>query len=353
MRWDIAVPAIIYVVYRAYSHKSLTPLGCLTAALTATIHALHPSPVPFTLLLTFFILGTTATKVKAEAKATLTLNSTGSHARGPSSTALGDVFSGGWNKTKQFQEQKQKAASKNGSGSAAAGGQEPRSTTQVLANSACATILCLCHTFLYGTTGEEEMYFCFGAGSNRTIDAILLGIMANYAVTAADTLSSELGILSKSKPRFILQPWKTVPPGTNGGVTAVGLFAGFAGAGIVGAVSALLLPRPCSGELADQIKLVVATAVWGLLGSMLDSVLGAALQASVIDRRSGKVVEAPNGGRVKVVAQKSKVEDASEKSNPSRIIGSGVDILDNNQVNFLMASTMTIGAIVLARIVWP
>lgn len=350
MRWDIAAPAIIYITYRAYSHQSLTPLGCLTAALTATTHALHPSPVPFTLLLTFFILGTTATKVKAEVKANLTLNSTGSHTRGPTSTALGDVFSGGWNKTKRYNEQKQKAAIK----ASQAGGQEPRSPTQVLANSACVSILCLIHIYLYGTSGKKEKYDCFGSSKNRTVDAILLGIMANYAATTADTLSSELGILSRSKPRFILQPWKVVPPGTNGGVTFAGLVAGFVGAGIMGAVSTLLLPRPCSaGWAAEQVKLVMATAVWGMLGSVLDSVLGAALQASVVDRRSGKVVEAPNGGRVKVMAQKSKSDDPNEKSNPSRIVGSGVDILDNNQVNFLMAGTMTLGAIVLALTVWP
>lgn len=38
--------------------------------------------------------------------------------------------------------------------------------------------------------------------------------------------------------------------------------------------------------------------VWGLLGSVLDSVLGGLLQASVVDKRSGKVVEGSGGRKV-------------------------------------------------------
>ncbi|KAK5085391.1 hypothetical protein LTR05_004676 [Lithohypha guttulata] len=326
MRWDIAAPVTLYLVYRSYSHGSLTPLGIVAAAVTATLHALHPSPLPFTLLVTFFMLGTTATKIKADVKAALTMSSTGSHGRAPHASAIGFVFSGGWNKTKEYHEQKQRAAGKPGSGHVGpAGGQEPRSYSK-----------------------GQDISFC--PTSNRTKDLILLGIIANYAAVTADTLSSELGILSRSKPHFILQPWTTVPPGTNGGVTFTGILAGGAGAAVIGAVSALLLPAPGSGTLKDYLGLVLLTGGWGTLGSALDSILGALLQASVIDRRSGKVVEASNGGRVLVLAKEASTQQAKDKGNPSRAIGSGRDILDNNQVNFVMAATMTLGAIGLASV---
>lgn len=351
MRWNIAAPVTLYLVYRSYSHGSLTPLGIVAAAVTATLHALHPSPLPFTLLVTFFMLGTTATKIKAEVKATLTMSSTGSHGRAPHASAIGFVFSGGWNKTKEYHEQKQRAAGKPGSARVGpAGGQEPRSAVQVLANSACVSLLCLLHVYLYGTGYSKGQDISFCPTSNRMKDLILLGIIANYAAVTADTLSSELGILSQSKPRFILQPWTTVPPGTNGGVTFTGILAGGAGATVIGTVSALLLPAPGSGTLKDYLGLVLLTGGWGTLGSALDSILGALLQASVIDRRSGKVVEAPNGGRVLVLAKETSIQQAKDKGNPSRAIGSGRDILDNNQVNFVMAATMTLGAIGLASV---
>ncbi|KAK4690360.1 hypothetical protein P7C71_g6412, partial [Lecanoromycetidae sp. Uapishka_2] len=59
----IAVPAICAIVYRAYSHKSLTPLGLVVAALTAIVHALHPWSIFFALLGVFFLTGTAVTKV--------------------------------------------------------------------------------------------------------------------------------------------------------------------------------------------------------------------------------------------------------------------------------------------------
>lgn len=59
----IAIPAIIALVYRAYSRKSLTPVGILTALATAVVHAIHPWSVFIALLAVFFLAGTAVTKV--------------------------------------------------------------------------------------------------------------------------------------------------------------------------------------------------------------------------------------------------------------------------------------------------
>jgi uncharacterized membrane protein len=66
MKPIFAVPAILALVYRAWSHKSLTPAGLVVAALTATLHALHPWNLPFVLLGVFFLAGTRVTKVCGE-----------------------------------------------------------------------------------------------------------------------------------------------------------------------------------------------------------------------------------------------------------------------------------------------
>ena len=59
----IAAPAILGLVYRAYSRKSLTPFGIVVAALTAVVHAIHPWSIFFALLVVFFLAGTAVTRV--------------------------------------------------------------------------------------------------------------------------------------------------------------------------------------------------------------------------------------------------------------------------------------------------
>jgi uncharacterized protein (TIGR00297 family) len=124
----------------------------------------------------------------------------------------------------------------------------------------------------------------------------------NYAAVAADTFSSELGILSKSKPRLITSlNLREVPPGTNGGVTATGLGAGLLGSFIVSATSAAVLPFCTSASIKERVLWTLAMTVWGALGSVLDSILGGILQASVVDKRSGKVVEGSGGRKVRLI----------------------------------------------------
>lgn len=250
----------------------------------------------------------------------------------------------------------------------------------------------------------------------------MVGIVANYAAVAADTFSSELGILSKSKPRLITSlTLREVPPGTNGGVTAYGLAAGLLGSMIITATSMLLIPF-CAPKTAllglggargwtimDRNRFAFAMAIWGALGSVLDSLLGGWLQQSVVDTRSGRVVEGEGGKKVlasnagpnsmhfkKRAEIKAKllhgegrdgldlqagdsssiseqIEEAlNEKmggadksgvnahsrhssldSGPSRVVESGaLALLDNNEVNFLMALTMSLGAIGIASWFW-
>jgi uncharacterized membrane protein len=64
MKPTIAVPAIAALVYRAYSRKSLTPVGIIVAFATAVVHTLHPWSVFFALLAVFFLAGSTVTKVR-------------------------------------------------------------------------------------------------------------------------------------------------------------------------------------------------------------------------------------------------------------------------------------------------
>ena len=146
-------------------------------------------------------------------------------------------------------------------------------------------------------------------------------VVSNYAAVAADTFSSELGILSKTKPRLITS-WelREVPPGTNGGVTVTGIAAGILGAFTIAVTSAVLLPfcpvglTMRAGKLsgANQPGLeggsgwgwrekgcwIIGVTIWGGLGSLLDSLLGGWFQASVIETRRGMVIEGAGGKKV-------------------------------------------------------
>lgn len=67
MKPFLAVPIIAALLHRAWSRKSLTPLGLAAAALTAVAHALNPWSLPLFLLLVFYLGGTKATKVYSPA----------------------------------------------------------------------------------------------------------------------------------------------------------------------------------------------------------------------------------------------------------------------------------------------
>lgn len=97
--------------------------------------------------------------------------------------------------------------------------------------------------------------------------------------------------------------------------------------------------------------LFVAITVWGGLGSLVDSLLGGLLQASVVDVRSGKIVEGRGGVRVPVTGHHTE-KRKEEAGKPSRALVSGVDILDNNAINLLMAVIMSLGGMMMASYVW-
>ena len=104
-------------------------------------------------------------------------------------------------------------------------------------------------------------------------------ILSHHSTCLADTLASELGILSKKPPVLITSPFWTVPPGTNGGVTWWGLAVSFIGGALMGASTAIM--DWMSGIAPVQtLNLIMLGAVTGFIGSIVDSILGATIQIS-------------------------------------------------------------------------
>jgi len=115
------------------------------------------------------------------------------------------------------------------------------------------------------------------------------GFAGALAAVNADTWATELGVLSRAQP-VLITTRRLVERGTSGGITRAGTFASFGGAFLIGLLAALFWP---GGAL--DIFTFLTRAGWiglfGLLGSLLDSTLGATLQAIYFCPSCGKETE--------------------------------------------------------------
>ncbi len=94
------------------------------------------------------------------------------------------------------------------------------------------------------------------------------GASAAFAAATADTASSEIGLLSREKPKSILT-WRQVSPGYNGGITTLGCTSMIICSGIFS-----LIPWYFWGP-----KVAVISFLSGIFGSILDSILGDAFES--------------------------------------------------------------------------
>lgn len=198
------------------------------------------------------------------------------------------------------------------------GGQ--RNWVQVLSNSGISTVLVV---IVWKLTGWQDK--CLDSKESTLITSLIGGIIGHYSCCNGDTWSSEIGVLSDAQPRLITT-FKPVRKGTNGGVTRTGLLAATAAGSVIGITFVLFgfLTTKCTSTVAlKQLLVIPLSALAGLCGSVIDSLLGATLQFSGFCTIRNKVVGKP-GPTVKRI--------------------SGLSILDNNAVNFvsiLLTSLLT------------
>lgn len=216
------------------------------------------------------------------------------------------------------------------------GGEGARTSAQVFANSGFACVLIALHAYLHNSSPFVSSTLPITAGPHLpTLEKLLpIGIVAQYAAVASDTFSSELGILATTTPFLITAPWKRVPRGTNGGVTIDGLLYGGLGSFLLTfvAILALYFAQPRTTMASTTAAMLT---LMGLIGSIIDSLLGAVVQTTVTDKKTGRVVEGPGGKRVKVDVGGSRVQI-------------GLDLLTNNGVNFAMATITSVLAMCMA-----
>ncbi|CAB9517766.1 Transmembrane protein 19 [Seminavis robusta] len=164
-----------------------------------------------------------------------------------------------------------------------------RGAKQVLACSLFAVLCGILRRIFVGVDSPLSMAN-FGYQGNR----LTLAYVAFFACCAGDTWASELGVLAKQPPRLVTMPWRTVVPGTNGGVSLAGTLASATGGAAMGLCHGLLLPLAPGQWIRDTYMLTVVGLASGLFGSLLDSLLGATLQATYYDTKRRIVVKKKN-----------------------------------------------------------
>ncbi|XP_074868921.1 transmembrane protein 19 [Carettochelys insculpta] len=278
-RWLFSVVVPLIITSRAFKKKSLDHSGALGGLVVGFILTVANYSF-FTALFMFFLTSSRLTKWKEDVKKHI---------------------------DSEFKE----------------GGQ--RNWVQVFCNGGVPTELALLYMIENGP-GEIAIDF----SKHYTASWMCLSLLGALACSAGDTWASEIGsVWSKSEPRLITT-WEKVPVGTHGGVTLVGLISSLGGGMLVGVayfISQLVFVSDLDIS-APQWPIVVFSAMAGLLGSIIDSYLGATMQYTGYDKRIGMVVS-------------HQTEDSKHVS--------GKPILDNNAVNLFSSVVI---ALLLPRVAW-
>lgn len=182
----------------------------------------------------------------------------------------------------------------------------------VLSCSLVATVLALVYLYCEG----EDAPVNWANAPRRSF--LLCAYLGHYACCNGDTWASELGVLNTRRPFLCLPPFREVPVGTNGGISLLGTAASLGAGVFIGLGFALLGIAAEQGHF--QIGYVLLGAAAGLGGSMLDSAMGATLQATYYDTEK-KCICSPLTKNGKHIC--------------------GWDILTNEQVNAISVAVVT------------
>ncbi|KAM4747044.1 transmembrane protein 19 isoform 1-T2 [Rhinophrynus dorsalis] len=282
-RWLVSVVIPVVIASHGIKKKSLDNSGALGGLLVGFILTIANFSF-FSSLFTFFFISSKLTKWKSEVK-------------------------------KRFDSEYKE------------GGQ--RNWVQVFCNGGVPAELALLYMVENGS-GEIPIDF----SKEYTASWMCLSLLGALACSAGDTWASEIGpVLSRSSPRLITT-WEKVPVGTNGGVTPVGLISSLLGGFSVGTayfITQLLFVHDLE-IAAPQWPIVIYGGMAGLLGSIIDSYLGAIMQYSGYDETTGKIVNHP--------------------TNEAKHI-SGKPILDNNAVNLFSSILIALLLPGAAWSFWP
>ncbi|GAA5974623.1 hypothetical protein JCM11641_007028 [Rhodosporidiobolus odoratus] len=291
----------ISVAGKGYKSGSLSSAGAVAAATAGYAALANPLGVFGVCLLSFYLAGSRATKVKAAVKATYA-----EQEHGPTPTS--------------------NAAASAPSKPPKVGGN--RTPAQVACNALLGVVCAVAWRVLYETRWEEQRWCVVDsrAGEEEWSRPLILAAVAFWGACCGDTFASELGILSRSPP-FLLSTFSRSPRGTNGAMSAWGTLVSLLGGVYVGvlAVGTLALQgqaRQCGGY-GWAVEVLAVGGAAGFGGSLLDSLLGLLFQPTYFSLSRKLVVHHPPSG---------KKDDDTIVLPGTALFGA---LLSNNAVNFV------------------
>jgi uncharacterized protein (TIGR00297 family) len=156
-----------------------------------------------------------------------------------------------------------------------------------------------------------------------------MGFAVSFASSNADTWSSEIGVLSRFDP-VSLVGFRSVPRGVSGGVSLLGCLVALAGAAFIAVIFAAenLSLRAVSARFPEVFLFITAG---GFAGSIVDSLLGATVQAQYAGRGT--------------VTERSRGRDGA--ANP---LVRGLPFVTNDVVNLASCALVTAAAVLLVPV---
>lgn len=172
-----------------------------------------------------------------------------------------------------------------------------RNYVQVLSNGLVATVFSVVYFFL-----QHEI--------------LMLAAVVSIASSNSDTWASEIGALSKGKTMNIIN-FKSVPKGVSGAISGLGTLSSFLGALFIAVIFIGIYALNKTITIPNMIEYAFIITLCGFLGSLIDSLLGASLQAQFKGIKSGKITE------------------KSWLPNEKVVLSSGLIYITNDAVNFI------------------
>jgi len=273
-----------------YRKGSLNASGALTASLLGFACLASPLRLFGVAMLSFYFLGSRATKVKAHIKA------------------------------KIEDDRDPLKASGN------------RNAAQVASNAFVGTMASISWRYLFAprtatlTSWSSDTWCVIATEAPRQSRFLVLLGITFFSACMGDTFASELGLLSPTPP-ILITTFKQVRRGTNGGVSLLGTMQSLSGGMFIGIISVVTLwfeNVAChSLSMGAWYWMIGLCGAAGVIGSAVDSLLGATLQQSVYSETRQKIVTHPQEGEKVTVI-------------------SGYDILSNSQVNIIASITVSL-----------
>ncbi|RLG21956.1 hypothetical protein DRN74_00915 [Candidatus Micrarchaeota archaeon] len=137
--------------------------------------------------------------------------------------------------------------------------------------------------------GPEHILANGGVALIATVIGNPFLFIGSLSTSLADTMSSEIGMLSKKKP-VMITTFKKTRTGVNGGITRLGNTVALLSAFSLGLLSLIIVPH---------YSVVLISTVSGFLGMLIDSVIGAVWEnRNIIGNNATNFIASLSGGLI-------------------------------------------------------